>query len=147
MIAPDEWRVKERLKTGDVYAEDVTDHEREPTKYLVADALRADITGGTKYPPGTRLPSYRGLAAEHGVAPNTVMAAVRMLAAEGLVIVRPSSGAYVRDTQADAGTDAPPLRRDLADVQDHLNHAKRDVAAAERTLTALLNRLPPETVE
>ena len=139
--------VKERLKTGGVYSEHVTDHQREPAKHLVANALRAEITGGTKYPPGTRLPPYRDLAAEHGVAPNTVMAAVRMLAAEGLVIVRPSSGAYVRDTKADAGTDSPPLRRDLAEVRDQLNHAKREVAAAERTLTALLNRLPPETVE
>lgn len=138
--------VKERLKTEDVYSEDVADHEREPSRHLVARALRTDITG-TKYPPGTRLPSYRDLAAEHGVAPNTVMAAVRMLAAEGLVIVRASSGAYVRDPRADTGVDSAPLRRDLAQVRDQLNRAKRDVAAAERTLTALLEQLPPETVE
>jgi DNA-binding FadR family transcriptional regulator len=130
-----------------MYAEDVTDHEREPTRHLVANALRADITSGTKYPPGTRLPSYRDLAAEHGVAPNTVMAAVRMLAAEGLVTVRASSGAYVRDTAADTGADSRPLRRDLAEARNQLNRAKRDVAAAERTLTALLERLPPEAVE
>jgi DNA-binding transcriptional regulator YhcF (GntR family) len=130
-----------------VYAEDVTDHASEPTRHLVANALRADITGATKYPPGTRLPSYRDLAAEHGVAPNTVMAAVRMLAAEGLVTVRASSGAYVRDTPADTGTNSRPLRRDLAEARAQLNRAKRDVAAAERTLTALLERLPPEDVQ
>ena len=141
------YRVKGCLKTGNVYAEGVTDHEREPAKQLVANALRAQIAGGTKYPPGTRLPSYRDLAAEHGVALNTVMAAVRILAAEGLVSIRASSGAYIRHATGDAGEDTPPLRRDLADVRDQLNRAKRDVAAAEKTLTALLERLPPENVE
>jgi DNA-binding FadR family transcriptional regulator len=129
-----------------VYSEDVTGHDGERAKHLVASALRADITSGTKYPPGTRLPSYRNLAAEHGVARNTVMAAMQMLAAEGLVTVRAASGAYVRDTEADTGADSRLLRRDLAEAREQLNRAKRDVAAAERTLTTLLERLPPETV-
>jgi DNA-binding FadR family transcriptional regulator len=75
------------------------------------------------------------------------MAAVQILAGEGLVSVRASSGAYVRDATTEAQTNSPPLRRDLADVQARLNHAKRDVTAAEEALAALLERLPPESAD
>ena len=44
------------------------------------------------------MPSYRQLRDAHHVAQNTAQAAVRLLAAEGLVEIRPARGAYVRET-------------------------------------------------
>jgi DNA-binding transcriptional regulator YhcF (GntR family) len=115
---------------------------REFASRTVADALRAEIAGGTKYLPGARLPSYRRLAAEHGVAVNTAMAAMRMLAAEGLVKVRASDGAYVRDAEDDTQASAA-LRRDLADVRTQLSRARQEIAAAERAVAVLLEHLQP----
>lgn len=45
--------------------------------------------------PGSRLPSTRELAREFKVAPRTVMAAYRLLEAEGVVSLRERSGIYV----------------------------------------------------
>ena len=45
--------------------------------------------------PGSRLPSTRELAREFKVAPRTVMAAYRLLEAEGVVSLRQRSGIYV----------------------------------------------------
>src|SRR5260370_41009933 len=81
------------------------DRERHASK-LLADALRAQIAGGA-YPAGARLPSYRQLRDEHDVALNTAQAAIRLLAADGLVEIRPGSGAYARDRAGAAGR---PLR-------------------------------------
>ena len=103
--------------------------------------LRAEIAGGA-YPPGTRVPSYRQLRDEHHVALNTAQAAIRILAAEGLVEIRPARGAYVRE-RADGG--APPdLRAELTDLQAALRRSRRDLGAAENAVASILTRLPPE---
>lgn len=44
--------------------------------------------------PGSRLPATRALVREHGVGPGTVQAALRTLAAEGLVETRPGVGTF-----------------------------------------------------
>jgi DNA-binding FadR family transcriptional regulator len=113
--------------------------ERTASKQL-ADALRADIERGI-YPTGTKIPSYRQLRDLHHVALNTAQSAIRMLAAEGLVEIRPAQGAYVRDSADGAG---PTLRAELADIQAALRHGRRDLAAAEKRVTGLLARLPAE---
>ena len=69
----------------------------------LADTLRAQIADGA-YPPGSKLPSYRQLRDSHHVALNTAQAAIRMLAADGLVEIRPASGAFVRE-RSDNGKD------------------------------------------
>ncbi|HOB65646.1 PLP-dependent aminotransferase family protein [Ottowia sp.] len=46
---------------------------------------------------GTRLPSVRQCAAQHGVSPSTVVAAYDQLLAQGLLEARPQRGFYVRD--------------------------------------------------
>ncbi len=48
---------------------------------------------------GTRLPSVRQCAAQHGVSPHTVVAAYDQLVASGLVEARRQKGFYVRDLQ------------------------------------------------
>ena len=113
------------------------DAERHASRRL-ADALKAGIAAGT-YPPGTRLPSYRQLRDEHGVALNTAQAAIRMLAGEGLVEIRPAKGAFVR---ADAGDgQRPALRSELADLQAMLRKSRQDLTAAESAVASLLARL------
>ncbi|GIF03408.1 transcriptional regulator [Actinoplanes siamensis] len=54
-------------------------------------------------PAGTRLPSVRQLTARHSASPVTVAAAIRALAAEGLVEARPGRGTFVARQPA-----APP---------------------------------------
>lgn len=49
---------------------------------------------------GSKLPSSRDLAADLGIARNTVMAAFEQLAAEGYVVSVAGSGTYVADLQA-----------------------------------------------
>jgi GntR family transcriptional regulator len=62
---------------------------------LIAEQLRNDISTGV-YEPGAKLPSGRELAARYKVARNTADDAIKILRAEGLVIIRQGSGAYVR---------------------------------------------------
>ncbi|RFS85653.1 PLP-dependent aminotransferase family protein [Actinomadura spongiicola] len=57
----------------------------------LADALRADVR---RMSPGERLPSSRSLVERHRVGPATVSRALGLLAAEGLVVTRPGSGAF-----------------------------------------------------
>jgi GntR family transcriptional regulator len=64
----------------------------------IAQALRDQIREGTLQA-GSRLPAEAKLAGDHNVAINTVRAAIRQLAAEGLVVVRPKQGAFVREYQ------------------------------------------------
>ena len=47
--------------------------------------------------PGSRLPSVRQCAAQHGVSPSTVVAAYDQLLAQGLVEARRNRGFFVRD--------------------------------------------------
>ncbi|MFJ4622786.1 PLP-dependent aminotransferase family protein [Streptomyces sp. NPDC088812] len=66
-------------------------------------ALREAVRGG-RLAPGTRLPPYRSLAADLGVARNTVADAYAELVAEGWLTARQGSGTRVADR-------AEPLRR------------------------------------
>lgn len=67
----------------------------------LADSLRADVR---RMSAGERLPSSRSLVERHRVSPVTVSRALGLLAAEGLVVTRPGSGAFAagrRDTAAE----------------------------------------------
>lgn len=46
---------------------------------------------------GTRLPTVRGLAAELGIAPNTVARTYRELERQGVLVTRGRSGTFVAD--------------------------------------------------
>jgi len=68
------------------------------TARRIAETLRQRVVAGLhlgSLHPGDRLPSVRGVAAELRTDPRTVMAAYRQLAREGLVRMRPRSGAFV----------------------------------------------------
>jgi DNA-binding FadR family transcriptional regulator len=108
----------------------------------LANLLRAEIEAGAKYPPGTKLPSYRQLVAKHGVARNTVGAALRLLEAEGLVDIRPASGVYARDPSAPPST--RDVRAELKDLREQLQRTKHELANAQKTVAGLLEYLPAE---
>lgn len=67
-----------------------------PPYQQIADALRRGITEG-RYAPGEHLPSARELAAQYGVAQNTVRSAIGVLRAEHLVTTWQGKGVIVRD--------------------------------------------------
>lgn len=113
------------------------DDERLPSR-RVARRLRAEIEEGNRYPPGCKLPSYRQLAERYDVAINTAAAAVQLLAKEGLVTIRPASGAYVRAP----GDTEPDVQGELAKIRAQLHRSRSELDDAERALTHLLSRFP-----
>lgn len=60
----------------------------------IAADLKARIAGG-EYQPGTRLPSYRELAALYSVSPATVRRAIALLREDGAVEGHPGKGVFV----------------------------------------------------
>jgi hypothetical protein len=62
----------------------------------IAKALATEIRDGT-YTPGQRLPGTRTLMERFGVSVHVAIAALKLLKADGLIEVRRSSGARVRD--------------------------------------------------
>src|SRR5437773_11200390 len=64
----------------------------------IAAALRAQIRRGD-WGPGERLPSIPAIAAQYGVAKQTVQRTIDALRIEGLLITKPGSGTYVRGTR------------------------------------------------
>lgn len=86
-------------------------------------ALKAAMRDG-RLPPGTRLPSSRQLAADLGLARNTVVAAYELLCAEGLAECRRGTGTFVRALTAAAAAprvapiQAPPVSRYAARLRE-----------------------------
>lgn len=71
------------------------DHEGEEFPYLqLYRILRERIVSG-EYPTGRRIPSLVQLEQETGLATDTIRKAIRLLADEGLVNIRPSRGTFV----------------------------------------------------
>ena len=65
---------------------------------LTEQLTRRIITG--VYPPGSRLPPVRELAAQAGVNPNTMQRALAQLEAEGLVYTERTTGRFVTEDTA-----------------------------------------------
>ncbi|MGW7053444.1 MocR-like pyridoxine biosynthesis transcription factor PdxR [Streptomyces sp. NPDC054887] len=78
-------------------------------------ALREAVRGG-RLAPGTRLPPYRSLAADLGLARNTVADAYAELVAEGWLTARQGSGTRVAPRAAPAGP-APRPRTPARDAR------------------------------
>ncbi|MFF8317343.1 PLP-dependent aminotransferase family protein [Streptomyces bobili] len=113
----------------------------------LTDALREAVRGG-RLAPGTRLPSSRTLAADLGVARNTVAEAYADLVAEGWLTARQGSGTRVADRVVlpPAGTARAPRERhrpayDLRPGTPDLASFPRAewLRAARRALTAAPN--------
>src|SRR5919107_5659417 len=64
----------------------------------IAAQLRERIRRGD-WAPGERLPSIPAIAAEYGVAKQTIQRTIDQLRVEGVLITRPGSGTFVRGTK------------------------------------------------
>ena len=67
-----------------------------PIWQQLAEQLGRRIVTGV-YPPGSRFPTVRDLAAEAGVNPNTMQRALGQLESEGLVITNRTAGRTVTE--------------------------------------------------
>jgi GntR family transcriptional regulator/MocR family aminotransferase len=105
------------------------------------DGLREAVRTG-RLPAGTRLPSSRQLAADLGLARNTVADAYGQLVAEGWLIARPGSGTRVAG-EAAAVTDRPATADVMPAPRYDLRPGAPDVSAfpAAAWLTALRKAL------
>jgi GntR family transcriptional regulator, transcriptional repressor for pyruvate dehydrogenase complex len=79
--------------------------------------LGADIRGG-RLAPGARLPTEQELSSTMGVSRTVVREAVAALRADGLVVTRRGSGAYVAENPTGPFRITAPQRGRLSDVLD-----------------------------
>lgn len=86
----------------------------QPIYTQLIDRLRRAVAAG-EYPPGSRLPTVRELAAEAGINPNTVQRALLELEREGLIYSQRTSGRFVTDDPAAVES----ARKALAAAQVH----------------------------
>ncbi|GAA2457891.1 PLP-dependent aminotransferase family protein [Actinomadura vinacea] len=97
----------------------------------LAERLRAELHG---MHPGQRLPSSRALTRRYQVSPVTVARALGLLAAEGLVVTRPGSGAFAAERPGSApGAAAGPA--DLGWQAVALGDRAVDAGGVARLLT------------
>ncbi|MFJ6084043.1 PLP-dependent aminotransferase family protein [Streptomyces sp. NPDC092369] len=89
----------------------------------LTDALREAVRTG-RLAPGTRLPSSRTLAADLGIARNTVADAYAELVAEGWLTARQGSGTRVAESSA------PRPTPQLSD-EEHDPHSREDLYSRE----------------
>lgn len=112
----------------------------------LADQLRALIQSGT-YAVGDKLPGYRTLASQLRAAPNTIGEAIRLLAAEGLLVVKPNSGAYVSDPADRQGSAEDQLREaraGLLALRTQSHSVRQALDELDARMASMLDKLPPE---
>ena len=95
----------------------MTDNRPANLAEQVMARLSADIRGG-RLAPGARLPTEQALTAELGVSRTVVREAVAALRADGLIVTRRGSGAYVADPAAGPFRIAASRAAALSDVLD-----------------------------
>jgi GntR family transcriptional regulator/MocR family aminotransferase len=106
-----------------------------PKSRGVEAAIRTAILDGA-LPPGARLPSTRDLAAELGVARNTVVSAIEELTAEGVLRARARNGTFVaRDLPTPIGPPRPSGTRP-AEFDLRPGHPEQDSFPTARWLAA-----------
>jgi DNA-binding transcriptional regulator YhcF (GntR family) len=109
----------------------------DPPYVQLRDAVRARIARGTLLP-GDRVPTVRALAADLGLAPNTVARAYRELESDGWLTGRGRAGTFVAAQLPERPSDAEAELEAAADT-----YARRAAQlgfgneAAVRTLRAL----------
>ncbi|WP_377811754.1 PLP-dependent aminotransferase family protein (plasmid) [Azospirillum sp. A29] len=111
----------------------------------IVNAIRAQIADGV-YPPGSRLPSSRALAADLGVSRTTVTAAYEQLAAEGYLEVRQGARPQVPKGLRLAGLRPDGLKRgDLKTVSPDTGAPPPRLSQFGRRLAGLPMPDPPGT--
>jgi GntR family transcriptional repressor for pyruvate dehydrogenase complex len=95
----------------------MTDKRSNNLAEKVLARLGADIRGG-RLAPGARLPTEQELSSTMAVSRTVVREAVAALRADGLVVTRRGSGAYVADNPTGPFRIGAPQRGRLSDVLD-----------------------------
>jgi GntR family transcriptional regulator/MocR family aminotransferase len=103
----------------------------------IVDYFRAAVLEG-RLKSGTRVPSSRALAADHGVARITVVQAYERLVSEGYLAARPGSGLFVAESQLER-----PARPMTAAARR--SRARPRMPALVRAIASLA--MPPRPVE
>ncbi len=89
--------------------------DRRGSPEVLADALMSKIFRG-EFPPGSRLPAERLLAAQLGVDRTTLRMALKQLQRMNLIVARHGSGIEVNDYRVEGGLDALAAMFALDDV-------------------------------
>jgi len=139
------------------------DDPRSPSKQIAAQLRAAILAGHVK--PGSRLPSQQQLCGRYGVARETVKAALRQLAAEGLISSRQGSRSIVvprtsedrfpqstsqetfarlLDCVSEAHAEAMSAIRGTPDLRQAFDYATRLIARSEE-MTEAANDLRTQT--
>jgi GntR family transcriptional regulator len=93
----------------------------------IIDGLKREVSEG-RLPPGSSLPSFRGLAEELMVSVITVKRAYEELEREGIIFRRQGLGTFVADAAADRSRDAKTER-----ARELLRQAVREATEAGLT--------------
>src|SRR6056297_35232 len=116
-------------------------HALGETVRLVVDTLYAQIQSG-HYPPDSRLPSERALAAKLGVSRNTVREALDVLEHRAMIRRRQGSGSFVIDRSSRR---EPPVPGSLGERTSPLDHLiVRSIIEPEMIRLAVMNMTPRE---
>ncbi|WP_292293538.1 FCD domain-containing protein [Marivita sp.] len=116
-------------------------HALGETVRLVVDTLYAQIQSG-HYPPDSRLPSERALAAKLGVSRNTVREALDVLEHRAMIRRRQGSGSFVTDRSSRR---EPPVPGSLGERTSPLDHLiVRSIIEPEMIRLAVMNMTPRE---
>lgn len=70
-----------------------------PVYLQIADRLRYSIISG-EYPPGSQIPTVRGLSIEAAVNPNTIQHAFLVLENSGIIVTKGTMGRFVTEDPA-----------------------------------------------
>ena len=93
------------------------------------DQLRSQIArraASGDLPPGSKLPTVRALAAELGLAANTVARAYRELEADGVVVTEGRRGTFVTTTEAGSSVDARAAAEEYVGVTRRLGLSRAE---------------------
>lgn len=105
-----------------------------PLYLHIARQLQARLDSG-EWPPGSRLPAVRRLAAEHGVNTLTALAAYRHLEEQQSVVARPRSGFFAalpRHVATGTAAQPGPTAAALVDVDSRMSQLIRLSASSIR---------------
>ena len=110
----------------------------EPPFEQLRRQIAARVTAGV-LPAGTRLPTVRAMAAEMGLAVNTVARVYRELEADGVVATEGRRGTFVSPTAAGG---APDVQAAAASYAETARRAGLGLTEAERLLGQHWTRHP-----
>ena len=112
-----------------------------PVRQQVEDGLRDAIVSG-RFAPGEHLPD-RALCELFGTSRSVVREAVRLLEAEGLIIVHPNRGPFVATMSVAEATEIYEVRAALLDLKaaaDQVDVAQSNVQLAAESLSQSRDR-------